>query len=240
MRGVIGDTWHDRACILIKFVETFVAPARTTAGAAAYTIELTKLVERVLAGADNGTIQPDLLVYFTSVCAGRARSSQIEIRPIPNWESRYLASADGQIFSLKTCRPIFQERNPVTGRMQVILWRERVKKTAAVHQLVCAAFHGSKPSGKEASHLNGDCVDNRAENLKWETCRQNFARKIEHGTDDNGCRNSRAALQSPVDLARVRELIADNVPYRQICAEFGIKSRATLTRIKKGERYARW
>ena len=44
-----------------------------------------------------------------------------------------------------------------------------------VHQLVCDAFHGPKPfDGAVVIHINEDGLDNRAENLKWGTQKENL------------------------------------------------------------------
>ena len=47
-----------------------------------------------------------------------------------------------------------------------------------VNRIVCAAFHGPPPSPKhEASHLDDDPANNRADNLAWETREENQARR---------------------------------------------------------------
>jgi hypothetical protein len=44
-----------------------------------------------------------------------------------------------------------------------------------VHQLVCEAFHGPKPSPNAVViHINEDAHDNRPENLKWGTQKENL------------------------------------------------------------------
>lgn len=44
-----------------------------------------------------------------------------------------------------------------------------------VHQLVCEAFHGPKPFEKAVViHLDEDALNNRPENLKWGTQRENM------------------------------------------------------------------
>jgi hypothetical protein len=44
-----------------------------------------------------------------------------------------------------------------------------------VHRLVCEAFHGPAPKGKNiVLHLNEDSTDNRAENIKWGTQKENL------------------------------------------------------------------
>lgn len=42
-----------------------------------------------------------------------------------------------------------------------------------VHQLVLTAFHGPRPNGNVARHLNDEKTDNRAENLAWGTRSEN-------------------------------------------------------------------
>jgi len=44
-----------------------------------------------------------------------------------------------------------------------------------VHRVVCEAFHGPAPFPKSVViHLNEDATDNRAENLKWGTQKENL------------------------------------------------------------------
>jgi hypothetical protein len=48
-------------------------------------------------------------------------------------------------------------------------------KNYKVHRLVCEAFHGPAPFPKAVViHLNEDALDNRPENIKWGTQRENL------------------------------------------------------------------
>ena len=48
-------------------------------------------------------------------------------------------------------------------------------KTYKVHRAVCEAFHGPPPfDGAYVLHINEDAYDNRPENLKWGTQRENL------------------------------------------------------------------
>ncbi len=50
-----------------------------------------------------------------------------------------------------------------------------------VHLLVLEAFHGPRPAGLIARHLNGNGSDNRADNLRWGTHAENQLDRTEHG-----------------------------------------------------------
>ncbi len=55
-------------------------------------------------------------------------------------------------------------------------------KTFYVHHLVAKAFHGPCPPGMECRHLDGNPMNNRADNLCWGTPTENTQDQIRHGT----------------------------------------------------------
>ena len=59
-------------------------------------------------------------------------------------------------------------------------------RSFGVHRLVLKAFVGPCPEGMEACHNNGDAWDNRLENLRWDTRKNNHQDKIKHGTTVRG------------------------------------------------------
>lgn len=48
------------------------------------------------------------------------------------------------------------------------------KKTYKVHRLVCEAFHGRPPAGSDTLHVDENPANNRPENLKWGTRKENL------------------------------------------------------------------
>ena len=50
--------------------------------------------------------------------------------------------------------------------------------TFKLHQLVLMAFIGEKPDGYEACHNNGNSLDNRLENLRWDTHKGNIGDRV--------------------------------------------------------------
>lgn len=59
----------------------------------------------------------------------------------------------------------------------------RPQAVRKVHRLVCEAFNGPAPERTEVSHLDGDSLNNVADNLAWETHEENMQRTREHGTN---------------------------------------------------------
>jgi len=61
------------------------------------------------------------------------------------------------------------------------------RKNRYVHELVLLAFVGPRPSpNHEVCHGNSDRADNRLENLRWGTVKENCADRIAAGTQYTG------------------------------------------------------
>lgn len=61
-----------------------------------------------------------------------------------------------------------------------------------VHRLVCRAFHGPAPRGRtDAAHCDGDCRNNREDNLRWASRAENMEDSRKHGTMAIGKRHGR-------------------------------------------------
>jgi hypothetical protein len=152
-----------------------------------------------------------------------------EWRPIPGYDGGYEVSSDGQVRSTTRGRypgRVLRPHNDGKGYMRVNLSIGGARSQVAVHTLVLFAFHGPRPSGGTASHLNGDPTDNRAANLLWESWSANHARKREHGTALVGEQNHMARLtddqvrairamhkagSSPEDIALFYNITASSV-----------------------------
>lgn len=89
-----------------------------------------------------------------------------------------------------------------------------------IHQLVLMAFVGPRPEGMMCRHLNGDPKDNRLENLKWGTNRENTQDRIEHGrmAGKRGLDHPRARLT----VEQVLEIRKSTEPAEALGKRFGI------------------
>ncbi|MFI0243783.1 HNH endonuclease signature motif containing protein [Streptomyces californicus] len=102
-----------------------------------------------------------------------------EIRPVPDEPGLWVTS-DGRVL---------REAKLYSGasRYLKVTLNGRCR---SVHRTVCEAFHGPPPTAlHQVAHGNGDPHDNRAENLRWATARENYADQVVHGTSGQGERH---------------------------------------------------
>jgi len=64
------------------------------------------------------------------------------------------------------------------GYLVVVLYKDGKPKQHTVHSLVCIAFHGSRPKGKEVNHKNGIKDDCCSSNLEWMTKSDNHKHRF--------------------------------------------------------------
>lgn len=164
-------------------------------------------------------------------------------RPIPGYEGHYSASDQGRVRS-EARRVTKRNGHPHSVRERVLKpweWRGYLRVgiklptepcyITTVHILVMAAFIGPRPPGMlHVCHNNGDGLDNRLVNLRYDTVAGNSADKAAHGTRTFGETHSRAKLTNE-DVLKIRELGARRgLAQVEIGALFGV-SRETVNRI---------
>lgn len=134
-----------------------------------------------------GVAQPDESRLDVDECSATERW-----RAVVGYEGHYEVSDWGRVRSLDRTLPVsrrgFTSRFypgrtrrlglSSSGRMHVALYGKQWQ----VHHLVLSAFVGPRPSGTECCHNNGNPVDNRLVNLRWDTHRSNCMDMQVHGT----------------------------------------------------------
>lgn len=112
---------------------------------------------------------------------------RMEYRPIPSFPG-YYAGEDGVIYSTRRSASGALKRMKSSeshhGYRRINLHLDGVQVKVKVSRLVCEAFYGPCPSGKECSHLNGVNGDDRPTNLRWETRLENMRRRAQHPPKD--------------------------------------------------------
>ncbi len=159
--------------------------------------------------------------------------------PIPGWTG-YAATEDGQIISYhmwrgKSGRPLFQATTK-DGYFRVSMKRQGMSVNARVHQLVCAAFHGPRPSeAHQVRHLDGSRTNNHFTNLAWGTAKENAADRERHGTTAKGHKNGFSAL-SPEAVIAIRYFYGLGMPPSAMATFIGVE-RTAITDCALGRTY---
>jgi hypothetical protein len=144
-------------------------------------------------------------------------TTEVEYRPIPGFEGIYRVGDDGSIWSRRRrgTRALHDWRKmamklATTGRVMADLSvGDGTIKRVWVHRLVLEVFVGPCPAGMECAHYDGKCTNNRVENLRWATHKENCADQIRHGTRSAvGERNNRAKITAVAALEIRREVMA--------------------------------
>ena len=120
-------------------------------------------------------------------------------RTVPGFPN-YFAGLDGRIWSLpregSSKRGLFlnAHQGNLVGHRFVVLYKEGKVVSLWVHRIILETFVGKRPDGMECRHLNGISDDNRLENLKWGTPKENAQDKIKHGTTVRGEKSKKSKL----------------------------------------------
>lgn len=106
--------------------------------------------------------------------------------------------------------------------------RNHVKKNWFIHHLVLLAFVGPCPEGMQACHYpDRDTRNNRADNLRWGSDRDNHDDQDRHGTRAKGerhgmCRHSDEEMQQMADLRHTNPV---RWTYRKLARRYKISVR---------------
>ena len=96
-------------------------------------------------------------------------------------------------------------------------------KTTGIHRLVLEAFVGPCPPGHEGCHYDGNPHNNRLENLRWDTHRNNLNDRIRHNTIRKGDRHPLVKIKLD-DRETIRRLARRGFSSEQIAALFGTQN----------------
>ena len=161
-----------------------------------------------------------------------------EWKPVPGFEGLYSVSSFGEVRSeartvvyksafARSVACKLKDTSIRSGYKYVMLYKENVSYSFAVHRLVLLAFVGAPSDGMVAAHNDGSRTNNNIKNLRWATPKENMADRILHGTSNRGERHG----MSKLTRESVMKIRSDNRSHSEIAAAFGIRS-ATVSRLK--------
>ena len=93
-------------------------------------------------------------------------------KEIKGYEGLYEVSSEGRVNSLGR-KPGIMRPGTSKGYLKVGLTKDGIRSMFRVHRLVAEAFIPNPDNKPEVDHINGDRKDNRAENLRWMTHKEN-------------------------------------------------------------------
>jgi hypothetical protein len=112
----------------------------------------------------------------------------------------------------------------------VDLYKRGNPNTCLIHRLILESFIGPCPEGMECCHWDGDTSNNRLDNLRWDTHKNNCQDQIRHGTTLRGDKNGMAKLTEG-DVITMRKMYqAGRTSLRKVAELFNV-SHQTVYRI---------
>ena len=150
----------------------------------------------------------------------------VEIANIKGYDDGYLATRCGQVISLRY-RKVKYMKPGVShhGYLHVNLWKNGKSRSCKIHQLVLEAFGFYRAEGQVCRHLNGEPTDNRLENLKWGTRKENGKDMARHGR----------APKCQFTPEQIESIKKDPGTQAEVARKFGV-SRSYIGLIKTGKR----
>jgi hypothetical protein len=165
----------------------------------------------------------------------------IQWKPVLGFESFYKVSSEGQVVSLERLHPKTKRLmggglvKPILGSRGyyvVNLTAVGMRKQMFLHKIVLEAFCGLRPDAYEACHNDGNPLNCKLENLRWDTKSNNHKDKKKHGTWQVGEKANNVKLTNKIVLdIRNRKLTES-----QAVKEYGL----SLTNAKRIVNYKTW
>lgn len=108
-------------------------------------------------------------------------------KPVVGFEGKYEVSPVGLIRSLSRYRPDYYLRvmKPWTQnkgyKYLTLIDKNNRRHAVGIHRAVLDAFVGPCPDGMQCAHYDGDPSNNRVDNLRWATSKDNHRDRRRHG-----------------------------------------------------------
>lgn len=159
-----------------------------------------------------------------------------EIRKVPGFE-HYWVDEDGQIYSLAYNR-CYRLRpwllSPGYPCVTLHIHCKKVKMKTAV--IVLMSFIGPRPFGADSCHNDGNILNNKLSNLRWDTHRNNQKDMIIHKSSPKGERNGQSKLTQS-DVLEICKMLDEHKTRAEIARKFRV-DRTNIIAIAKGRNWS--
>lgn len=170
--------------------------------------------------------------------------AEVEYRQVPEFEN-YRVGSDGTLWSNLGCRGRIRSDwrqlkcyVDQRGYVVVTLCRGEERHARTLHRLVLEAFVGPRPEGMEACHFpDRSPLNNRLDNLRWDTPKANSGDKQVHGTIVFGEQQPMAKLTNET-AEQARLAYAAGASPKDLAAQYGVQL-TVMTACLKGRTWKR-
>jgi hypothetical protein len=162
-----------------------------------------------------------------------AESSVTEMAPVPNMPGIY-ARRDGAILERKGDSYVELHLRKWGGYLGFTSNR----KWKHVHVAVLEAFAGPRPDGFDCCHWNDNRLDNRIENLRWASHRDNIQDAIRNGRMRCHGEENRAAILTAMQVQEIKRKYRNGMLQRELAGEYGV-SLSTISGVVRGATWNR-
>lgn len=118
--------------------------------------------------------------YYQASSLGRIRSVDRTVT-----FSKYYEQTDKDVINVRTFPGKILTPALTSGYLGCTFSIDGKTVYPLVHQLVAKAFIPNPENKPQVDHIDGDRMNNRPENLRWVTAKENIANAIEHGEHPN-------------------------------------------------------
>lgn len=131
-------------------------------------------------------------------------------------EIRSLWFKNGKTESKRETPKKLRLRESHNGYLRTTVFNNGKPKSFNVHVVVLEAFVSKRPKGMQACHKDNDRKNNKLNNLRWDTIKNNHRDMIEHGTRKRPLDNIVTRLIEKMDLTQKQLGDLLGVGHRQI------------------------
>lgn len=123
-----------------------------------------------------------------------------------------------------------------SGYLEVAVMQDSKRIKAAVHRLVGIAFVPGFAEGLSINHIDGDKLNNRADNLEWVSLARNTQHQWECGLVDLRGENQPGSKLTSKQVVYIRRLLSQGIPAHTLAVIAGV-SDSTIAFIRDGKRW---
>lgn len=137
-----------------------------------------------------------------------------------NVNAEYQVSNLGRVRRIKNGKFRYLKLEKIKkGYLRTCIWENGIKNRVLVHRLVAQNFIPNSENKTQVDHINNDTSDNRVENLRWVTPKENIQHSIEQNRFVTECKinayKSRKINQEQIDRIIKMGFKKGNIPWNK-------------------------